>query len=179
MVNRERNASLKGSHDNVVNTGDTNYYYSNTPPKLNRSRLYEFCKEFVEIEGLEESAYSLVLPSDIADKIEYNELKEYKEIFIDVSHTLEDVDRTLSQIPKRGNIIRRIKSIYLNFQIEKNEVSKNELCRLVFDELFQIIDYSNDENKLYVEDTSFAIQSLMYHAFTKCQILDRVPNTLK
>lgn len=173
MINRERNASLKDSHNNTINTGDT--YYINSPTMLNRTRLYDFCKAFSEIDGLDEPDYSIDLPSDISEKINYNELKEFKEVFLDVSHTLEDVETVLSEIPKRGNVIRKIKGVYLNFKIEKNYKNKDNLCRLVFNELLQIVNTSIDKNELYMEDTYFAIQSLMYYAFTKCQILDKVP----
>lgn len=176
-MTKDRNASLKSSDGNIINTGDTiNKFYSPSAKVLNRTRLYEFCKQFESLNGLDEPDYSMELPSDITDKISYNELDEYKEIFIDVSHTLEDVESILSNIPKRGSIIRRIKGIYLNSKIQNKDTNKDLLCNLVFNELLESVNCSDDETSLFQEDTYFAIQCLMYYAFTKCQILDRVPN---
>lgn len=173
MINRERNVSLKNSHNNTINTGDN--YYINSPTMLNRTRLYEFCKAFSKIDGLDELDYSIDLPSDITEKINYNELKVFNRIFSDVSHTLEDVETVLSGIPKRGTIIRKIKGVYSNIVIKENYKTKDDLCRMVFEELLQIVNTSFDKDDLYREDTYFAIQSLLYYAFTKCQILDKVP----
>lgn len=174
-MSRNNNASIKNGDNNLINTGDVNINnYNSNPGILNRTRLYEFCEQFSFLDDLYEPDYSFELPSDISDKISYNELDEYNEIFKDVSHTLDDVENILSNIPKRGSIIKKIKGIYLNCKIDNKDKSKDQLCKLVFHKLLEQLNYTNSEASLYEEDTYFAIQCLMYYSFTKCQILDRI-----
>lgn len=173
----KRNVSLENSDNNKVSTGDIENYYDIHPNMmLNKTRLYEFCKHFSELDEYDEPEYNTDLPSDITDKINYNQLNEFKEVFESVTHTLEDTENILSNIPRRNSIVRRIKGIYIQHKIENANATKDKLCMLVFNDLLKTIHNSEGSDNLFLEDTYFAIQALMYYAFTKCQILERVPS---
>lgn len=181
--NNERSINTRGGRDNINNTGDYpifgDIYVVPPPPnpiKLNRTVLYSFCKQFSETtlpEAIISDSY--ILPSEIDNKMNYNEIQFYKEVFINCDIYLNDVEDILTQIPKREVIILKIARIYGTKKLKNNWQNKDQLCSSVFDELMKVIINDPQSSHLFNEETELAIEALMYYAFTKCKLLDPVP----
>lgn len=181
--NSERSINTRGGRNNINNTGDNPFFgdiYVVPPPsnprKLNRTVLYSFCKQFSET-TLPEAIISdsHALPSEIDNKMNYNEIQYYREVFINCDIYLNDVEEILIQIPKREVIILKIARIYRTKKLQNNWNNKDQLCSFVFEELMEVITNDPLSGQLFNEETELAIEALMYYAFTKCKLLDPVP----
>ncbi|MGE7916676.1 hypothetical protein [Lysinibacillus xylanilyticus] len=179
--NNERSINTRGGTGNFNNTGDYPIFGDVTfqlpkPKTLNRTVLYEFCKQFSESTLPEPTTdEEKKLPSGISEKMQYNEISVYKKVFKSCDIYLDDVEDILNQIPKRESIIRKIERLYDHTKIEKKWDDKDQLCKIVFDTLFESVSNDPQSSHLYDEDAELAIEVLMYYAFTKCKLLDPVP----
>lgn len=179
--NNERNINTRGGRGNISNTGDYPIFGDVTfqLPKLktlNRTVLYEFCKQFSESALPEPIANKeKIIPSGISEKMQYNEISVYEKVFRSCDIYLNDVEEILNQIPKRESIIRKIERIYDHTKIDKKWDNKDQLCKIVYDTLLESVSTDPQSSQLFDEDAELAIEALMYYAFTKCKLLDPVP----
>lgn len=75
-------------NNTINNTGERAQFeinhYANPQQILNKTYLYGFCVKFSEVEDTAES-YDTEIASDIEEKMDYNEIDLYKEIFLNVT----------------------------------------------------------------------------------------------
>ena len=161
--------------DSVNNTGDNNTFYINhgAAKPLNRTLLYDFCEIFSST--VSDTNYDLVAASDIQEKMDYNEIVAYREIFHEVEHFIDDVATVLDQIPKRELIVASINHLYDRIKRRDQWPDKDGLCDSVYNEMFEMVAADRNSVELYREEAERAIHALMYYAFVKCKILDPVP----
>ncbi|WP_313893896.1 hypothetical protein [Psychrobacillus sp.] len=146
--------------------------------KLNRSKLFQFCINFSERIEEEPSENTNLSPSEFDEKMEYNKMGYYKTIFRDCDHYLDDVQTVLNSIPKKHLIISRINYKYLEFKSNYIIFEDTDLiCREIEDYLKIQADNSYSPQDIILDDEEiiFAIQALMYYTFTRCKILEPVP----
>ncbi len=180
-ITNERSITNRGGRGNINNTGDNPIFGDVTfqlprQKTLNRTVLYEFCKQFSESTLPEPIAdEESILPSGINEKMQYNEISVYKKVFTSCDIFLDDVEEILNQIPKREKIVRKIERLYDHTKIEKKWDDKDQLCKIVFDTLLETVSTDPQSSSLFDEDAELAIEALMYYAFTKCKLLDPVP----
>jgi phage pi2 protein 07 len=167
-------------HGNLNNTGNGNNfkfeYYFNPIKRLNRTYLYDFCVKFAEIEDGNEN-YNTAVTSDIEEKMNYNEINLYKEIFLECDHYFDDVELILQEIPNRQRILSKIEFQYKRFKNFDKWKNKDELCEKVYRSLLETIENDQNSSNIIIEDAEIAIHALMYYAFVKCKLLDPVPNS--
>lgn len=172
-----QNARNDGNN-NLANTGNNNSFVTlnidSSSKTLNKTFLYDFCKMFSEVEDSLEEDNHFMAPSGIIQKIEYNEIENYKVIFEECDFYLKDVEEILNQIPKRKRIIFNIHKTYLRAKKETG-FSKDDMCDFVHDELYTQLINCREAKDISVQDAQLAICALMYYAFTKCKLLDPVP----
>ncbi len=173
VFRNERNIRDTGPQS-INNTGDGNKININLGGKiLNRTLLYDFCLKFSAID--DDVSYELVVASDIQDKMEYNQIPAYQKIFREVDYYFNDVDYILEQIPKRERILAFINRKYDRLKRTEQWSSKDKLCDLVYDSLFELVASDRNSSEIFWEDVDQAIHALMYYAFVKCKLLDPVP----
>ncbi|MFJ7698943.1 ABC-three component system protein [Lysinibacillus fusiformis] len=171
----ERNRNIQNPDANSLNnTGDNNNFgdtYIFSQKSLNRTYLYDFCAKFIELED-GDIEYSTEVPSDIEEKMDFNEIVIYKDIFIECDYYFDDVEAILREFPRRQRILTNINTKYKKFKGFNVWKTKDELCEQIFDSLSETV--ANDHNSINImkEDVEIAIHSLMYYAFVKCKILD-------
>ncbi|WP_413536692.1 hypothetical protein [Carnobacterium divergens] len=180
MVPREHKNEV--SNHSVLNNGNdntTNYHSVNwhgVKPVPSISLIYNVCKVISELEFEATEKYSIEKNSEWNSKIAYNEIHSYKTIFQDQYLSYDKVEQALKTIPKRDLIVRNIRTIYQKEKV-KNE-NKDEVLDQVFEELSSLVVTSGIScgNELYEEEKNDAIYSVMFYTFTKCQLLEPVPN---
>jgi hypothetical protein len=178
MFGNKKNIDSTG--DNTINnTGDgVNFEINNYIGQkkiLNRTYLFEFCLKFSEVEDAPED-YDAILTSDFEGKMNYNEIDVYKDIFMDCDHYLDDVETILEGIPRRQRILSNINTKYKKLKAFGQLENKDEICEGVYNYLIEVVQNDNNSSGFFVEDIDLAIHSLMYYAFTKCKLLDPIPN---
>lgn len=178
MVRPNNNKNIKNEGDNGINNtgdnahiGDKIYFETKS---INRSYLYDFCLKFVEVED-PVNRYSTETPTDIDDKMDYNEIILYKDLFSECDHHYEDVENVLNEIPKRERILSKINNKYKRLKHFTAWQDKDELCEALYCDLIKTIDGSLHSQEIHDEDKELAILSLMYYAFVKCKLLDPIP----
>ncbi|MBL1228280.1 hypothetical protein IW492_03410 [Enterococcus sp. BWB1-3] len=180
MVPREQNNDI--SNHSVLNTGNNNtttYHSVNlhgVKPVPSISLIYNVCKVISEIEFEAIEKYSIEKNSEWNAKIAYNEIQSYKTIFQDQYLSYDKVEQALKTIPKRDLIIQNIRTIYQKEKV-KND-NKDEVLNQVFEELSNLVVTSGIScgNELYEEEKNDAIYSVMFYTFTKCQLLEPLPD---
>ncbi|PEC81957.1 hypothetical protein [Bacillus cereus] len=178
MFANKRNIENNGPNA-VNNTGDgatfeINYNYTNTPKRLNRTYLYEFCVGFSEVDD-SPADYNTERISGIEEKMGYNEIELYKKIFFECDYYIDDVEIILKGIPRRQRILSKISFMYQRFKKFENWENKDELCERVYSTLFEMVENDSNSSEMFLEDAELAIHALMYYAFTKCKLLDPLP----
>ncbi|HFK1513852.1 hypothetical protein [Bacillus paranthracis] len=151
----------------------------NSIPITNRSFLYDVCCTIADANIEETAEYSISTNSEWSAKMKYNKIKKYAALFDLHSYSYGDVEEILENFEKRTTLIRHIKGIYVVFLIEQEELSKDKILDLVFDELKRIVIECNvsSGNLLTEEQKSETIYQVMFYAFTKCQLLDPIPES--
>lgn len=177
MFAAKRNIDSTGN-DSINSTGDgANFeinHYTSSVKILNKTYLYGFCVKFSEVEDTTEN-YDIEIASNIEDKMDYNEITLYKEIFFDCDYYIDDVEAILEEIPRRQRILSKINNKYKRFKMFEKWDNKDELCELVYKDLYRTIENDQSSGDMYLEDAELAIQALMYYSFTKCKLLDPIP----
>lgn len=164
--------------DGVAVVGDNNTIkIINSALTTNRSFLYDVCCIIADanIEGTEE--YSIHTNSEWSAKMEYNKIRKYAYFFEEHSYSYGDVEDILANFEKRTVLIRHIKRIYMGFLLDNEELSKDSILDLVFEELLRIVVQCNvSSGYLLTEEQKFeTIYQIMFYAFTKCQLLAPIP----
>ncbi|MFU1796434.1 ABC-three component system protein [Paenibacillus azoreducens] len=167
--------------NSVNNTGNGNHFniqnHLSAARILNRTYLYDFCEKFSMVDDGSDG-YNTNITSGINDKIAYNEISLYKDIFKECDHYYEDVESILEEIPKRQRILTNINIQYRRLKELDEWNSKDELCDKVYQYLIQTIENDQNSGNIVVEDVELAIHSLMYYTFVKCKLLDPLPQNL-
>ncbi|MEK5069613.1 hypothetical protein [Sporosarcina sp. FSL K6-1508] len=165
-------------NNTINNTGERAQFeinhYANPQQILNKTYLYGFCVKFSEVEDTAES-YDTEIASDIEEKMDYNEIDLYKEIFFECDHYIDDVEAILEEIPRRQRILSKINNKYKRFKKFEKWNDKDELCEWVYNYLYETIENDQSSGDIFLEDAELAIQALMYYSFTKCKLLDPIP----
>lgn len=185
MFNKNKKIrSIESTGDGVINnTGDgvsigATYHIYHQPKFLNSSILYDFCVEFSKIEfELHLDDDPQTPPSDIEEKITFNEIDVYKDIFQDCEQYYDDVEEILKEVPNRQKIIKNINQKYKKIKKFEEWVDKDQLCQLMFQDLYNILANVQNKNVILEEDANLSIHAIMYYAFVKCKLLDPVPQT--
>lgn len=177
-----KNSNIQNQGANAINnTGNDAKFefnnYNGGQKILNRTYLYDFCFKFSEVEDILES-YNTEVTSDIEEKMNHNELDLYKDIFLDCDHYIDDVEAILEEIPKRQRILSTINNKYKRLKKFADWQNKDQLCEWVYEFLIETIENDHNSGNIFHEDVELAIHSLMYYAFTKCKLLDPIPQTV-
>lgn len=162
----------------IVSTGKsaTNnlHIHQHVPQTLNRTFLYDFCEKLISsVIGYDE--YEITNATNFDDKIHYNEIDLYKDIFYECDYYLEDVEIMLEEIPNRQIILQKINWIYKKEKKFSVWNCKDQLCENVYMKLFEQIQTDQKSQHLIIEEVELSLHLLMYYSFTKCKLLDPIP----
>lgn len=145
-----------------------------------RSILYDLCvtinQSAIVLE--EEDQYSTRLNSDWLEKLEYNNVSVYAEIFGEESYAYGQVEDVIREYPNSVEMVRKVRHIYL--LVEKDRLRLDEdgdyVLERVFKELCQLVDESKRplELQLPIEQKERYIKLIMFYVFTRCQLLKNV-----
>lgn len=168
----------KGGDGSVNVAGNDNTFNSFTisPSSIKKSYIFEICSQIItaDIPINEEASYSLAFPSSWDEKLEYNQVKRYADLFHEEIDAYNDVDEIMAEFSNRAKLIENIRSIYLrsNSELETGDAILDN----VFSALLSIVDAGDYDlkSKMYSEDKERAIKLVMFYAITKCQLLRRV-----
>jgi hypothetical protein len=168
-----------GDNGVAVVGNDNKIQIINALPITNRSFLYDVCCIIADTDINETAEYSIETNSEWSAKMKYNKIKKYKALFQLHSYSYGDVEEILENFEKRTTLIRHIKGIYINFLLEYEELSKDKVLDLVFEQLIRIVKECNVSSgfQLSEEQKSETIYQVMFYAFTKCQLLDPIPES--
>lgn len=149
----------------------------NSIPTTNRSFLYDVCCSIANADIEETVEYSIYTNSKWFAKMKYNKIKKYAALFELHSYSYGDVEDILAHFEKRETLIRHIKGIYIGYVMDMEEYPKDKILDLVFNNLFEIVIKCNVSSGylLTEEQKSETIYQVMFYAFTKCQLLEPVP----
>lgn len=177
-----KKSNIENHGDSAVNnTGDGAkfeiHHHNGSQKILNRTYLYDFCVQFSEVEDNNES-YSTEVTSDIEEKMDYNEIELYKEIFFECDHYIDDVELILEGIPRRQRILSKINNKYRRLKAFEKWQSKDQICEWVYNYLIETIENDKNAGDIILEDVELAIHALMYYTFTKCKLLDPIPSAV-
>lgn len=161
--------------DSVNVSGDNNDINVNIIQQsktLNRTFLYEYCNNFEY--RISEQDRTLQVPSNIMDKISFNQLNFYKIIFENYSIHLDSVEQVLAGVSILEKIVNDIHFEYLKIASSNNVLSGDEICEKIFEYLYTKISNDPGSKNLIEEDVKNALYSLMYYVFIRCKILKPV-----
>lgn len=170
----DNSPSVIGNNNRI---GDTYLHVPNHNNRMRRSILYDVCCTLSKAEMNFREEYALHTNSDWIEKIEYNHIEKYKEIFEMYSLYYGVVEEVLERIPKRELLIRNIKTTYVKSKNVNANFSKDEILDIVFNNLSEIVVQSDQfsDDPMLEEEKNEAIHLIMFYAFTKCQLLEIVP----
>ncbi|MDT2636582.1 MULTISPECIES: hypothetical protein [Enterococcus] len=177
-------SSTAKSGDNGTSVvGDGNiftslYFDSHTPTVLSRSVILSVCKTIAEMEIEYDDDYSIQRNSDWMEKLAYNDVKVFIEIFDNYSDGYDEVSKVLQTHLKKTVMIKKIRTVYLKVDSTKPEEADGDyIISEIFKELKEEVCCQEliQPVGLYDEDVDAAIYLIMFYAFTKCKILKPVP----
>jgi len=145
-----------------------------------RTWLYDICLVIKEasIPLDDDDNFSIKMNSDWLEKLEYNQVKIYAEIFQQDSYAFDQLEDVIKDFPNSVEMIRKVRHIYLF--VEKERESKSEdgdyVLEQVFKQLSQLVDESNRpiEKQIPLEEKERYIKLVMFYVFTRCQLLKKV-----
>lgn len=148
--------------------------------EFQRTFLYEVCLAIKEanIHLDDDDSFSIKMNSDWLEKLEYNQVKIYAEIFKQESYSFDKLEEVIKSFPNSVEMIRKVRHIYLF--VEKDRESKSEdgdyVLEEVFKQLVQLVDESNRpiEKQMPLEEKERYIKLVMFYVFTRCQLLKKV-----
>jgi|GEM_PF-3877459 len=161
---------------NVAGINNTVNHFATSSTQIKRSYIFEICQQIIaaDIPINEEASYSLDFPSDWDEKLEYNQVERYAEVFHEEIEAYNVVDDIMSEFSNRAKLVESIRSIYL--RLDNRSETGDVILDKVFDELMSVVDAGDFsvEHKMYNEDKMRAVKLIMFYAITKCQLLRRV-----
>ncbi len=168
-----RNTNISGDGNTLDQRTIVNVSYESR--FLPRTLLFEFCDKFSKIE-VPGDVDNPKKPSEYVAKMEYNSIEVYRSIFLEVDHYYDDIEDILLEIVRRDRILSNINKTYTKYKGFHKGVDNDQICELVYDYLLQQTLNDVSFSGMFIEDTQEAIYALMYYAFTKCRLLDPVPD---
>lgn len=178
MADKARNAT--GGDGSINIAGDGNTASILQYEAFQRTLLYDVCLAIKDanITLDEDDSFSIRMNSDWLEKLEYNQVKIYAEIFQQESYTFDQLEEVIKNFPSSVEMIRKVRHIYLF--VEKEREMKSEdgdyVLERVFKQLCQLVDESNRpiEKQMPLEEKERYIKLVMFYVFTRCQLLKKV-----
>ncbi|SFE26350.1 hypothetical protein SAMN05428981_104223 [Bacillus sp. OV194] len=176
MLGGERTAST-GDQGVAIIGDNNNVQIAAAPGVTNRSFLYDVCCIIADSNIKETAEYSIEKNSEWSSKMRFNKIKKYKRLFEMHAYSYGDVEEILEGFEKRETLIRHIKSIYIEYVDEDEDLPKDTILSLVKEELLRIVaDCNISSGSLLTEEhKAETIYQIMFYAFTKCQLLEPIP----
>ena len=166
-----------GAIGDNINIRSTNYNFP-SKPRITRSLLKKICIKIVDVNEQEDVYDISTMPMEITEKIEYNKLQIYKEIFERIfleAYKLEEIFQSDFRLGEK--IVNQIASCYIKTH-KLNHAYKNNDERILglSKELYEKVcsDTTESDYELCIEEVEFGIDLIIYYVFTKCQILEKV-----
>jgi hypothetical protein len=148
--------------------------------EFQRSLLYEVCLAIKEanIPLNEDDDFSTKMNSDWLEKLEYNRVKIYAEIFQQESYAFDQLEEVIKTFPNSVGMIRKVRHIYLFVEKDREVASEDGdyVLERVFEKLAKLVDESNRpvEKQMPLEEKERYIKLVMFYVFTRCQLLKKV-----
>lgn len=166
-------------NQNSIGNQTINLFDPNLLPTTKRSALFEICSTIAEKEIEYNDDYSLFENVDWTEKLEFNNVDIYSNIFDTYSDGYMEIEEVLQSYNKREIMVKKIHTLYL--KSEKKRIENDEdgdfVLDLVFDEIKTIIQrhahFNNSD--LLEENIDEAIYLIMFYIFTKCKLLKKPP----
>lgn len=145
-----------------------------------RTWLYDVCLAIKEVDIPldDDDRFSIKMNSGWIEKLEYNQVTIYAEIFQQDSHAFNQLEEVIKSFPSSVEMIRKVRHVYLF--VEKERELKLEdgdyALEQVFKQLCQLVDESNRpiEKQIPLEEKERYIKLVMFYVFTRCQLLKKV-----
>lgn len=174
-INVPTNMGIISNGENTTNNLEIHQHF---PLTLNRTLLFDFCEKIISI-GIGYDEYEITTATNFDDKIQYNEIEIYKEIFYECDYYLEEVELVLEEIPNRQLVLQKINKIYKKEKKFSKENCKDKLCENVYNILFEQVKSDQNSSSLLIEEVEQSLHLIMYYSFTKCKLLDPMPKEEK
>lgn len=177
MINNDK--AIAKDHSTAFNDNHGNIYISQMPMGPRRSILFSVCKIIADAD-IEYGEYSIEVNANWDEKLNFNNVSTYRDIFDNYASSYDEVEEILKDIPKREKMIRKIFNFYK--KVEKGQdvscYDGDTVLSMVFDEIKELVNQINNtldlEKSLIDEDIDEAIYCIMFYVFTKCKLL-RIP----
>lgn len=171
---------ITGGDGSVNVAGDGNDVDILQYEAFQRSWLYDVCVAIKEasIPINDEDEYSIKLNSDWVEKLEYNQVKIYAEIFNQEAYAFDQLEEVIKDFPNRVEMVNKVRHIYLFVDKEREKLNEDGdyVLEQVFKQLCTVVDESNRpvEKQMPLEEKERYIKLIMFYVFTRCQLLKKV-----
>lgn len=174
-----RNTSKAGDYS-ISNSGDNNeltqynFTFKDAMPK--RTVIYELCM-LIANEDIAVGEYSIKINADWTEKLDYNNVNEYTEIFDDYCDIYLEFEEVLNeQYSNREKMVRKVHHIYRDIRITYPDKTQHGdfILQTVFKELKALVSQENYNPLNQVEDEEIdrTLVLIMFYTLTKCKLLE-------
>ncbi|MBC2174231.1 hypothetical protein [Listeria booriae] len=149
------------------------------PKSMKRSVVHEICVRVAETDLDYVDEYSIRGNVDWNEKLEFNRVGIFVDIFENYSDGYTEVEKILVGYPERDVMVKKIHTMYLKQEREREKLDKDS--DFVLEEVFNQIKetvclghyFSDSEDNLIDEEVDEAIYLIMFYVFTKCKLLKK------
>jgi len=179
MLNRDTINSGDASVNNIGNKNTVNVFNNIEDNTFKKSFLYDICKiiKDANIPLSEEDEY-LFKGSGWEEKMEYNHIDVYADIFRQEAFAYDNLDNVMKEFSNRQEMIMKINHTYKMVLKDHSEptIDNDIVLEEVFHKLMKVVDDSSlpEADQIYLEHKERYIRLIMFYAFTKCKLLKAV-----
>ncbi|UYT10393.1 hypothetical protein [Lactococcus garvieae] len=179
MISSTRAVSGDGGISGVGETVSIvqNNFSSDIPRILKRSVIFDICQIIAESDINYDDDYSIQHNSDWMEKLSYNNVEVYVDIFDNYSDGYKEISDILQHYIHTTKMVKKIRTVYLEHRGYDDNINGDQIIKEVFECLKEeICDRSQLTGlDLVDEEVDEAIYLIMFYAFTKCKLLKPVP----
>ncbi|WPK11285.1 hypothetical protein R6U77_15535 [Lysinibacillus louembei] len=164
-----------GNNSHVINGNNSTIEISYSLKTVTPSDIYKVC-EILDGNLNENNDFIFDLNPDWLEKMEYNFLDHYKDIFEEYCIFYEAVEEVFRSTNINGTrLLRRINIIYKDILIENAHLNSDKIIKNVINTLKKVVEDSYEETTLTTEHIEDVILSVVFFAFTRCKVLEKPP----
>ncbi|MBC1484159.1 hypothetical protein HCJ58_00040 [Listeria sp. FSL L7-1509] len=177
----QRNKAQSGDYS-ISSVGDGNaisIFNGSIPKTIKRSIVFDVCMLIAETELDYVDEYSIRENVDWNEKLEFNRVGIFVDIFENYSNGYTEVEKILRGYTKREVMVKKIHTIYLKKEKEREKLDKDsdfvleEVFNQIKENICSVYFLSDSADTLIDEEVDEAIYLIMFYVFTKCKLLKK------
>jgi len=179
MANKATITSGNSTINTIGNDNDISVFNTIENNSFKRSLLYDICRIIKDANiPLHDADEYLFKESGWEEKMDYNHIDVYAEIFKQEAFAYDELDNVMKEFTNRQEMIMKINHTYKMILKEHVEaISDNDVVlEEVFLKLMKVVDDSSlpEDEQIHLEHKERYIKLIMFYAFTKCKLLKAV-----